>query len=66
MDINLQEQIDKLKGEAQAIGGKLAQVQQQESQLAQAKQQLINEAIKNQGALDLLNSLNEEKQEEEK
>ncbi len=59
MDINIEEQEAKLKTEAQRIGEELANVQNAEAQIAQSKQQLVNRALKNQGALDLLKSLDE-------
>ena len=59
MDINIEEQEAKLKTEAQRIGEELANVQNAEAQIAQSKQQPVNRALKNQGALDLLKSLGE-------
>jgi len=59
MDINIEEQETKLKAEAQRIGEELANVQKAEAQIAQTKQGLINRALQNQGALDLLESLGE-------
>ncbi len=59
MDINIEEQETKLKAEAQRIGEELANVQKAEAQIAQTKQGLINRALQNQGALDLLKSLGE-------
>ncbi len=61
MEINIEEQEGKLKAEAQKIGEELGQVQSQMQQLQQRQQVLINKALKNQGALDLLNNLNGEK-----
>ncbi|KKN74742.1 hypothetical protein LCGC14_0387840 [marine sediment metagenome] len=52
MEIDITEQEAKLKAEAQKIGEELAQLQQRH-------QVLINEALKNQGALDLLQKLGE-------
>ena len=57
MDINIEEQEAKLKAEAQQIGEELGNVQKAEAQIAQTKQGLINRALKNQGALDLLKDL---------
>ena len=59
MEINIEEQEAKLKAEAQGIGEELANVQRAEAQIAQTKQGLINRALQNQGALDLLESLGE-------
>ena len=61
MDIDIKEQQDKLKEEAQRIGEELSEVQRAINQLQQRQQLLINEALKNQGALDLLQNLNGEK-----
>ncbi len=61
MDIDIQEQQDKLKEEAQRIGEQLGEVQRGINQLQQRQQLLINEALKNQGALDLIKSLQETK-----
>ena len=58
MEIDIKEQEEKLKAEAQKIGGELSLMQQQATQLQQRQQLLINEALKNQGALDLLKNLN--------
>jgi len=52
VEIDITEQEAKLKAEAQKIGEELAQLQQRH-------QVLINEALKNQGALDLLQKLGE-------
>ncbi len=57
MEIDIKEQEAKLKAEAQKIGEELAKVQSGMTQLQQRQQLLINEALKNQGALDLLKSL---------
>ncbi|KKL25916.1 hypothetical protein LCGC14_2400520 [marine sediment metagenome] len=57
MDINIEEQEAKLRDEAQRIGEELANVQKAEAQIAQTKQGLINRALQNQGALDLLKGL---------
>ena len=65
MEINISEQEEKLKAEAQKIGDELSMIQQQAAQLQQRNQILINESLKNQGALDLLKSLNGEKPETE-
>lgn len=58
MDINIKEQEAKLKEEAQRMGEELGEIQRAINQLQQRQQLLINEALKNQGALDLLKSLN--------
>lgn len=58
MELNINEQEEKLKAEAQKIGERRAEIQEIATQLAKEDQQLINDALKNQGALDLLNSLN--------
>ena len=59
MEINIEEQEAKLKAEAQRIGEELGQIQNGMAQLEQKRQLLVNEALKNQGALDLLKSLGE-------
>ena len=58
MEINIEEQEVKLKAEAQRIGEELAQVENGLSMLLGKKQELINQALQNQGALNLLRSLN--------
>ena len=58
MEIDIKEQEEKLKAEAQRIGEELNVIQQQTTQLQQRQQLLINEALKNQGALDLIKNLN--------
>ncbi len=60
MEIDMQEQEEKLKTEAQKIGEELSEIQRGINQLQQRQQLLINEALKNQGALDLLNNLGNE------
>ena len=62
MEIDVKEQEAKLKAEAQRIGEELAEIQKQANQLQQRQQLLVNEALKNQGALDLLESLDGEKE----
>ncbi len=57
MDINIEEQEAKLKAEAQRIGEELIQVRNGQAMLQQKEQDLINQALKNQGALDLLKGL---------
>ncbi len=64
MEIDMQEQEAKLKTEAQKIGKELSEIQRGINQLQQRQQLLINEALKNQGALDLLQSLNGKKPKE--
>ena len=59
MEINIEEQETKLKAEAQQIGEELANVGKAKAQIAEAEQKLVNKALKNQGALDLLKSLGE-------
>ncbi len=59
MEIDIPEQEAKLKAEAQKIGEELSMMQNQMAQLQQRQQLLINEALKNQGALDLLQKLGE-------
>ncbi len=66
MELNVKEQTEKLQGEAQKIGQELSFIQNQIAQLQQRQQLLINEALKNQGALDLLKSLDGEKPKEVK
>ena len=61
MEIDVMEQEAKLKAEAQKIGEALSQIQSQIQQLQQRQQLLINEALKNQGALEMLTKLNEPK-----
>ena len=58
MEINIEEQEARLKAETQKIGEQLGEVQRQINQLQQRQQLLINEALKNQGALDLIKNLN--------
>ena len=58
MDINIEEERAKLKAETQRIADELVQVRQGQAALQQKEQALVNEALKNQGALDLLKSLN--------
>ncbi len=58
MEINIEEQEARLKAETQKIGEQLGEVQGQINQLQQRQQLLINEALKNQGALDLIKNLN--------
>lgn len=55
MDIGEQEA--KLKVEAQRIGEELGRVQAEQQRLQQMQQGLINEALKNQGALEFVRSL---------
>ena len=57
VEINIKEQEAKLKAEAQKIGEQLGEVQRQMTQLQQRQQLLINEALKNQGALEMLQNL---------
>ena len=61
MELDIKEQTEKLQEEAQRIGKELSVIQQQATQLQQRQQLLINEALKNQGALDLIKSLDGEK-----
>ncbi|KKM62859.1 hypothetical protein LCGC14_1517340 [marine sediment metagenome] len=58
MEIDIKEQEAKLRVEAQEIGAQLAAIQENMVKLEQAQQILVNKAMKNQGALDLLKSLN--------
>ena len=58
MELDIKEQEEKLRAKAQNIGNQLNEVVRQINQLQQRQQLLINEALKNQGALDLLNNLN--------
>ncbi len=60
MELDIKEQTEKLQEEAQRIGKELSVIQQQATQLQQRQQALINEALKNQGALELLQSLEKE------
>ena len=57
MEINIEEQEAKLKAEAQRIGEELIEVRRGQVILQQKEQDLINQALKNQGALDLLKGL---------
>ena len=57
MEINIEEQEAKLKAEAQRIGEELIEVRRGQVILQQKEQGLINQALKNQGALDLLKGL---------
>ena len=61
MEIDIKEQEAKLKTEAQKIREELSEIQRGINQLQQRQQLIINEALKNQGALDLLNNLNGDK-----
>ncbi len=58
MEINIEEQEAKLKAEAQRIGEELAQARNGQAMLRQKEQELINQSLQNQGALNLLRSLN--------
>ncbi len=64
MELDVKEQTEKLQEEAQRIGEELGVIQQQATQLQQRRQLLINEALKNQGALELLQSLDGDKPKE--
>ena len=57
MELNIKEQEAKLKAEAQRIGEELNVIQQQTTQLQQKQQVLVNEALKKQGALELLQEM---------
>ncbi len=57
MEVNIAEQIDKKKLEAQAISEQIAQALTQINQWTQTKNNLIRESDRNQGAMDLLNNL---------
>ncbi|KKN81726.1 hypothetical protein LCGC14_0316380 [marine sediment metagenome] len=57
MEINIEEQEAKLKAEAQRIGEELMEARKGQVMLQQKEQDLINQVLKNQGALDLLNDL---------
>ena len=57
MEINIEEQEAKLKEEARRIGEELIEVRRGQVILQQKEQDLINQALKNQGALDLLKGL---------
>jgi len=57
LEIDIAEQEAKLKAEARKIGEELVEIQEQANQLQQRRQLLINEALKNQGALELLQGL---------
>ena len=59
MDINIKEQQDKLKGEIAQITGEVQAINNQIQQLQQAGQVKINDLLKKQGALELLQSLEE-------
>ncbi len=61
MELDVKEQTKKLQEEAQRIGEQLGEIQNGINQLQQRQQNLINEALKNQGALDLLRGLTEGK-----
>ena len=65
MEIDIKEQEEKLQEEAQRIGEQLGEVQKQINQLQQKQQLLVNEALKKQGALGLLQNLEGEKPKEE-
>ena len=66
MEVDIKEQEAKLMAEAQEIGGQLATIQEQMAKLEQARQILVNKAIKNQGGLDLLKNLNGKEPEEKR
>ncbi len=55
--MDIKEEEAKLKAEALRIGEELGQVQQEQQRLQQVQQNLINEALKNQGALEFVRSL---------
>ena len=63
MEVNIEEQEAKLKAEAQRIGEELAQARNGQAMLRQKEQELINQALQNQGALNLLKSLNGKEEE---
>ena len=54
MELNIKEQTEKLQVELEGLARQIQQVQQQQ-------QVLVNEALKKQGALELLQSLDSEK-----
>lgn len=60
MEIDIKKKEEKLKAEAQNIVGQLNDVSKQINQLQQRQQLLINEALKNQGALDLIGNLRDD------
>lgn len=58
MEIDIKEQEAKLLVEAKEIGEQLVAVGDKIAELNQARQMLLNKAHKNQGAMDLLKSMN--------
>ena len=66
MELNVQEQVAKIKAEMEQLVESANQIQAQINQLTTQKQELINGIIKKQGALDLLNNLNGKKPEKRK
>ena len=64
MELNVKEQTEKLQGEALQIAEKIVAVRRQIEQLQRTLQLLINESLKNQGASNLLQSLEGDKLKE--
>ncbi len=64
MEIDIKELEARLRVEAQEIGAQLAAIQENMVKLEQARQILVNKAQRNQGAMDLLKSMNGKEPEE--
>ena len=66
MEIDIKEQQDKLRAEVAQLTGQLQQIDNQIAQLNQARNNQVGEILKKQGALELLQSLDGDKPEENK
>ena len=62
MELNVKEQIEKLQGELAQMTRQLQQVDNQMAQLQQARNIQVNTILKKQGAMELLQSLNTNKE----
>ena len=65
MEINIDEQQDKLRAEVAELTGQLQQLDNQIAQLNQSKNNQVALILKKQGALELLESLNGAKPKEQ-
>lgn len=59
LEINIGEQEEKLKERLREIAERRGEIQEIATQLAKEEQNLVNEGLKKQGALDLIKSLDE-------
>ena len=57
MELNVKEQTEKLQTEANQLASQARNIEDQITILQNQRQQLINELLKKQGALELLNNL---------